>query len=129
MDKVEGCRQGGEHLKKVDPLCNSSSPALPPASVVSLQVSLSLTLTDYASLSLKAHYLVSPSLYLILPLSLSVSLQPTPPSPSFLCLSANCLFQSFTGAATRCLSRSLSLSVTVRYGYWYKPHPYILDSQ
>lgn len=72
MDKVEGCRQGGEHLKKVDPLCNSSSPALPPASVVSLQVSLSLTLTDYASLSLKAHYLVSPSLYLILPLSLSL---------------------------------------------------------
>lgn len=49
----------------MDSLCNSSvSLPLPPTSVVLLQVSLSLSLTDYVSLSLKAHYSVSPPLSL-----------------------------------------------------------------
>lgn len=97
-----------------DSLCNSSaSSALPPTSVMSLQVSLSLLV----SLSHSVQFIIQ-SLFLSLSfynlphthlLSLSLSL-------SFSKLSFPVFYWS-------CNPTPLSFSLSARYHYWYKPRP------
>ncbi len=87
-------------------LCNSS--VSPPSYICDVAPSLTLS----SRLSHSVRYNIQ-SVFLLLSLSLFFNL-PTPTFSLFhslslrLCLSANCLFQSFIGAATRRLSLSLS---------------------
>ncbi len=89
-------------------LCNSS--VSPPSYICDVAPSLTLS----SRLSHSVRYNIQ-SVFLLLSLSLSLFFNlPTPTFSLFhslslrLCLSANCLFQSFIGAATRRLSLSLS---------------------